>query len=104
MSGLSIKDLSKSFLEMAALWASGSPAIPSSSPSNPAAQLGRDVLGLMLAYGPTGLIPRSYDWNVGRPPPGSECLGLGLNLPAADGTSETRDHCTAGSGRDPDRQ
>jgi hypothetical protein len=68
---------------------------PNSSPTNPAAQLGTDLLSLMLAYGPTGMIPRSYDWTVGHPAPGSKCLGVGLNTPVPDGVGSAPDVCAS---------
>jgi hypothetical protein len=72
---------------------------PDSSPANPAAQLSTDLLALMLAYGPTGMIPRSYDWNVGRPDRGSKCLGVGLNTPAPEGVRLGNDDCARGEPR-----
>ena len=67
---------------------------PSWSPNNPAAQLRSDLLGLMLAYGPSGIFPHSYDWHVvaeehhERP-----CNGLDLNAPDADGFGVGDDDC-----------
>lgn len=36
-------------------------------PEHPAALLSRDLHRILLAYGPDGFAPRSYDWNVRQP-------------------------------------
>lgn len=50
-------------------------------PANPAAQLRTDLHALVLAYGPTGSIPRSYDWHVDE----TTCSERGLNTTVPQG-------------------
>lgn len=57
-------------------------AVTSSEPANPAAQLRTDVHALLLAYGPTGSVPRSYDWDVDE----TTCSERALNTPVPQGT------------------
>ena len=53
-------------------------AAAGSEPNNPGAQLRTDLHGLMLAYGPTGVIPRSYDWHVYETDEADMCLNTAL--------------------------
>lgn len=63
-------------------------ASTSSEPGNPAAQLRTDLHALMLAYGPTGSIPRSYDWHVHLPEDELTCcVEGGLNSPTPQGAN-----------------
>jgi hypothetical protein len=64
------------------------------SPGNPAVQLGSDVLRLMLAYGPSGVFPRSYDWHVSAGEHADyPCAGYDLNGADPDGFGVGADAC-----------
>jgi hypothetical protein len=67
-------------------------ALRGQSPGNPGAQLLLDVQRLALAYGPTGVIPRSYDWNVSSEPD-YPCTRGDLNVPDSDGFGTGSDLC-----------
>jgi hypothetical protein len=66
-------------------------AIRGDSPSNPGAILLPDVQRLVLAYGPSGAVPRSYDWTVSFDP-ASACRS-DLNTPDPDGVGAGDDAC-----------
>jgi hypothetical protein len=61
------------------------------APSNPGALLLPDIQRLVLAYGPSGVAPRSYDWTV-SPDHDSACTA-GLNTPDPDGVGAGDDAC-----------
>ena len=66
-------------------------AMRDNSPGNPGAQLLPDVQRLVLAYGPSGVAPRSYDWTVSSDL-GHAC-SAGLASPDPDGVGAGNDGC-----------
>lgn len=61
---------------------------------NPAAWVGAELHRLALAYGPTGQIPRSYDWHSFTDQDGRfACNSRGLNVPDPDGFGTGDDAC-----------
>lgn len=78
-------------------------ARPSEDPLNPIAGLGADLNRLLLAYGPTGRVPRLVDWHI-LPANHAEapCHGGDYNLPDPDGIGVGEDAC-ARSRRRPSR-
>ena len=66
-------------------------AVRDISPRDPGAQLLPDVQRLVLAYGPSGEAPRSYDWTVTSDP--DQACRMGLNSPDPDGVGTGNDAC-----------
>lgn len=66
-------------------------ALHAMSPGNPGAQLLPDVQRLVLAYGPSGVAPRSYDWTVASDA-GHACTA-GLASADPDGVGTGDDAC-----------
>jgi len=62
------------------------------SADSPVSQFGSDVQRLALAFGPTGMIPRGYNWHADIAPE-SPCSGLELNTPDKDGIGMGDDDC-----------
>lgn len=61
---------------------------------NPAAWVGAELHRLALAYGPTGQIPRRYDWHSSDSDDGRfPCNNPGLNVPDPDGFGTGDDAC-----------
>lgn len=61
---------------------------------NPAAWIGAEMHRLALAYGPTGHIPRLYDWHSNESDDGRfPCNNPGLNVPDPDGFGVGDDTC-----------
>lgn len=71
---------------------------------NPAAWVGAELHRLAFAYGPTGQIPRRYDWHSFESEDGRfPCNNPGLNVPDPDGFGVGDDACARSLADQPSR-